>query len=53
MVAEAARSDGNQGTEMRFGGQYVKKTLPISFSRGTVPHTRESQDDCRLSPCMK
>ena len=33
-----------QCNEMRFGGQYVAKTLPIRFSRGTVPQRRESHD---------
>src|SRR5437763_13652809 len=38
---------------MRLGGQYVAKTLPIRFLRGTRPQTRESQDDFRLSPIMR
>src|SRR5918993_945569 len=44
---------GRQRIEIRFGGQYVAKTLPIRFVRGTVPHSRESQDCERLSPIMK
>ena len=28
-------------------------TLPISSSRGTVPHRRESHEPARLSPIMK
>ena len=39
--------------EIRFGGQYVAKTLPIMFSRGTVPQRRESHDWVRLSPITK
>ena len=38
---------------IRLGGQYVKKTSPIRSFRGTVPQTRESHDDWRLSPIMK
>src|SRR3954469_19259063 len=43
----------DQWNEMRLGGQYVAKTLPIRFFRGTRPQTRESQDDFRLSPIMR
>jgi hypothetical protein len=43
----------NQGNPILCGGQYTKNTLPMMFLRGTVPHTRESHDDARLSPIMK
>ena len=38
---------------MRFGGQYVAKTLPMTLPLGTVPQIRESHDWERLSPIMK
>ena len=43
----------DQWIEILFGGQYVKKTSPISSFLGTVPQTRESHDAARLSPIMK
>jgi hypothetical protein len=33
-----------QRIEILLGGQYVAKTFPIRFFRGTVPHSRESHD---------
>jgi hypothetical protein len=42
-----------QCSETLFGGQYVAKTFPIRFARGTVPQRRESHDCARLSPIMK
>src|SRR6266516_4076559 len=44
------RGPVHQWNEMRLGGQYVAKTLPIRFFFGTRPQTRESHDDFRLSP---
>ena len=43
----------SQRNEMRVGDQYVSITGPIRLSRGTVPHTRESQELMRLSPRTK
>src|SRR5205823_1778786 len=39
--------------ELRRGGQYVAKTSPIRFFRGTRPQTRESHDEARLSPIIR
>lgn len=47
------RRSADQWKEMRLGGQYVAKTSPIKFPRGTRPHTRESHDELRLSPIIK
>src|SRR5512133_2464799 len=43
----------SQWSAMRFGGQYVAKTLPIRFLRGTEPQRRESHNSPRLSPMKK
>src|SRR5438876_7210836 len=43
----------HQWNEIRLGGQYVAKTSPIRFLRGTRPHTRESHDELRLSPIIR
>src|SRR4051812_20366459 len=43
----------NQRIVARSGGQYVAHTLPTIALRATVPQTRESQDDARLSPSRK
>src|SRR5436190_14057897 len=49
----SARCGVFYGKPIRVGGQYVKKTCPIRFSRGTAPQRRESQDCQRLSPMKK
>ena len=51
--AESCFAEKAQRREMRFGGQYVAKTFPIRFPRGTEPQSRESHDEERLSPIMK
>jgi len=42
-----------QWKEILLGGQYVAKTSPIRFFRGTRPQRRESQDEFLLSPIIR